>query len=52
MEALVTSLSTGIADLCTSCLGAVGAIAPKALPIFGAGVVIALVMKTVKKFQN
>ena len=50
MEALIASLSTGISDMCTSALGAVGTIAPKALPIFGAGVIIALVMKIVKKF--
>ena len=50
MDALVTSLATGIEGICTSALTGVGAIAPKALPIFGAGVIITVVMKIVKKF--
>lgn len=51
MEALTTSLATGITSICDSALASVGTIAPKALPIFGALVIIALVMKTVKKFM-
>lgn len=51
MDALTTALATGVSSICESALTSVGTIAPKALPIFGALVVIGLVMKTVKKFM-
>lgn len=52
MDALVTSLVTGITGFANSALSAIGQIVPAALPIFGAGVVIAIAIKTMKKFNS
>lgn len=51
MDALVTSLVTGITGFATSALSAIGQIVPAALPIFGAGVVISIAIKTMRKLS-
>lgn len=51
MDALVTSLVTGITGFASSALSAIGQIVPAALPIFGAGVVISIAIKTMKKLS-
>lgn len=51
MEALITSLTTGVTDMTTSALSAIGSVAPAALPILGAGIVIGIVIKTIRKFK-
>lgn len=51
MSGLITNLTTGISGFATSALGAIGQIVPVALPIFGAGVVIGIAIKTLKKLS-
>ena len=49
MEALITSLSTGFSSVVTDALSAIGTIAPIALPILGAIIVITIAIRTFKK---
>lgn len=49
MDALTTALSTGFSGIADSCIGAIGTIAPAALPILGAMVVIGLSIKAFKR---
>lgn len=49
MEALITSLSTGFSSVVTDALSAIGTIAPIALPILGALIVITIAIRTFKK---
>lgn len=51
LSGMVTNLVTGITGFATSALSAIGQIVPVALPIFGAGVVIAIAIKTLKKLS-
>lgn len=51
LSGMVTNLVTGITGFASSALSAIGQIVPVALPIFGAGVVIAIVIKTLKKLS-
>lgn len=51
MTGLVTNLVTGITGFAQSALSAIGQVVPVALPIFGAGVVIAIAIKTMKKLS-
>ena len=52
MDALVTSLVTGITGFVTSALSAIGQIVPAALPIFGAGMIITIAIATMRKLQG
>lgn len=52
MEALITSLSTGFSSVVTDVLSAIGTIAPIALPILGALIVITVAIRTFKKAGN
>lgn len=49
MEAVTTALTTGIEEISTSLLSSVAAVAPKALPILGAVMVITIGIKVFKK---
>ena len=49
MDSLVTSLTTGFSGIADDALSAIGSIVPYALPILGAGIVIALAIRTFKK---
>lgn len=49
MEALITSLSTGFQTVVTDTLSAIGTIAPIALPILGAIIVIVVAIRVFKK---
>lgn len=49
LEGLVTHLTTGISGFVTSALSAIGQIVPAALPIFGAGVIITVAIRTMRK---
>ncbi len=51
LSGMVTNLVTGITGFASSALSAIGQIVPVALPIFGAGVVIAIAIKTLKKLS-
>lgn len=51
LSGMVTNLVTGITGFASSALSAIGQIVPVALPIFGAGVVIAIAVKTMKKLR-
>lgn len=52
MDALVTSLTTGITGFATSALSAIGTIVPAALPIAGAGIIIAIAIRTLKSLSK
>lgn len=52
MDALVTSLVTGITGFVSSALSAIGQIVPAALPIFGAGMIITIAIATMRKLQG
>lgn len=51
MTDLTTNLVMGITGFAGSALSAIGQIVPVALPILGAGIVIAIAIKTMKKFR-
>lgn len=51
LSGMVTNLVTGITGFASSALFAIGQIVPVALPIFGAGVVIVIAIKTLKKLS-
>lgn len=49
MEALTTALTSGFSTIATDVLSAMGSIAPVALPVLGAGVVVGAGIKIFKK---
>ena len=49
MDALTTALSTGFGNIADSAVSAIGTIAPTALPVLGAMVVIGLAIKAFRK---
>lgn len=49
MEEMITSLASGVADMASNAMGAIGTIAPKALPVMGAMLVVGIIIKVVKK---
>lgn len=49
MEALVTSVTSGISDMATSAMSAMGAVVPVALPVLGGMVVIGIAIKVFKR---
>ena len=51
MSGLITNLTTGITGFANQALGAIGQIVPVALPIFGAGIVITIAIKTMRKLK-
>lgn len=51
MNGLVTNLVTGITGFASDALIAIGQVVPVALPIFGAGLIIAVAVKTMKKLK-
>lgn len=52
MESLISSLSTGFSSVVTDTLSAIGTIAPIALPILGAIIVIAVGIKVFKQVAH
>lgn len=52
MDALVTSLTTGITGFANSALSAIGQIVPAALPIAGAGIIISISINTLRKLSR
>lgn len=51
MTGLVTNLVNGITGFASDALTAIGQVVPVALPIFGAGLIIAVAVKTMKKMK-
>lgn len=49
MDSVVTGLTTGISDIATQAMSAIGAVLPVALPILGAVVVVGIGIKLFKK---
>lgn len=49
MSAVTTALVSGIADMATESLSAIGSIIPVALPIAGAVVIVTIGLRTFKK---
>lgn len=49
MEALITSLNTGVSTLATDLMGAISSNAPVLLPVFGGLVAIGLIIKVVRR---
>ena len=49
MEELLTGLTTGITSIVSDSMGAIGTIVPVVLPIVGAGIVVGLAFKYLKK---
>lgn len=52
MEGIVTSLTTAITTMIASCMDFVGDLLPIALPLVGAGIVIAFALKYTKKITG
>lgn len=52
MEAVVSALTTGISSVATEAMGAIGAVVPVALPVFGAIVVVGIGLKVLKKITG
>lgn len=52
LSGMVTNLTTGISGFATSALSAIGQIVPVALPIAGAGIIIGVAIKTMKKLST
>lgn len=52
MEGLITALTTGFGTVVGDVLSAIGTIAPVALPIMGAIIVITIAIKVFKKVSN
>lgn len=49
MDAFVTSVTTGIDDIVTTALTAMGGVMPKALLVFGATLIVGIVLKVIRR---
>lgn len=50
-NAVVTAMTTAVTTIASDCLSAIGAIIPVAAPILGAGLIITIAIRTVKKMK-
>lgn len=49
MDALITSVTSGITEMAESALSAMGSVVPAALPIVGGIVVVGIALRTFKR---
>lgn len=52
MDAFVTSVTTGISDISTTAMGAMGTVVPYGIPIVGAFIILGVVLRAIKKVTS